>query len=44
MHFGAERVGRCKPGDAVAVEDRMTDDHEADQQGFEAFNGAQENS
>jgi hypothetical protein len=39
---GFERVGRCKHGDAVAVEDRTTDDREADQQGFEAFNGAQE--
>jgi hypothetical protein len=39
---GFERVGRCKHGDAVAVGDRTTDEREADQQGFEAFNGAQE--
>ena len=39
---GFERVGRCKHGDEVAVEDRTTDDREADQQGFEAFDGAQE--
>jgi hypothetical protein len=39
---GFERVGRCKHGDAVAVADRTSDDREADQQGFEAFNGAQE--
>jgi hypothetical protein len=38
---GFERVGRCKHGDAVAVKDRTTDDREAGQQGFEAFNGAQ---
>ena len=34
---GFEHVGRCKHGDAVAVEDRTTDDREADQQGFETF-------
>jgi hypothetical protein len=39
---GFERVGRCKHGDEVAVADRTSDDREAEQQGFEAFNGAQE--
>jgi hypothetical protein len=39
---GFERVGRCKHGDAVAVADRTAEDREAGQQGFEAFNGAQE--
>jgi hypothetical protein len=39
---GFERVGRCKHGDAVAVEDRTAEDREAGQQGFEAFNEAQE--
>ena len=32
-----ETVGRCKHGDAVAVEDRTAEDREAGQQGFEAF-------
>jgi hypothetical protein len=44
LEAGSERVGRCKHGDAVAVEDRTTDDREADQQGFEAFDGAREDS
>jgi hypothetical protein len=35
---GFESLGRCKHGDAVAVEDRTAEDREADQQGFEAFN------
>jgi hypothetical protein len=39
---GFEAVGRCKHGDAVAVEDRTTDDRETGQQGFEAFSGAEE--
>jgi hypothetical protein len=41
---GFEAVGRCKHGDAVTVEDRTAKDREAGQQGFEAFNGAEENS
>ncbi|WP_273837496.1 hypothetical protein [Halococcus sp. PRR34] len=39
---GFEAVGRCKHGDAVAVEERAAEDREAGQQGFEAFNGSQE--
>jgi hypothetical protein len=39
---GFESVGRCKHGNAVAVEDRTTDDRETGQQGFEMFNGAQD--
>jgi hypothetical protein len=34
---GFEHVGRCKHGNAVAVEDRTTGDRRANQQGFEAF-------
>lgn len=41
---GFEAVGRCKHGNAVAVEDRTAEDRDTDQQGFEAFNGAEENS
>jgi hypothetical protein len=39
---GFERVGRCKHGDAVAVEDRTADDREDGQQGFGAFSGGEE--
>jgi hypothetical protein len=39
---GFERVGRCKHGDAVAVEDRTAEDRETGQQGFGAFSGAEE--
>ena len=39
---GFDAVGRCKHGDAVAVEDRTAEDREAGQQGFEAFSGARE--
>jgi hypothetical protein len=39
---GFESLGRCKHGNAVAVEDRTTDDRETGQQGFEMFNGAQD--
>lgn len=34
---GLEAVGRCKHGDAVAVEDRTAEDRKTGQQGFEAF-------
>jgi hypothetical protein len=34
---GFESVGRCKHGDAVAVEDRTAEDRETGQQGFDAF-------
>jgi hypothetical protein len=34
---GFEHVGRCKHGDAVAVEDRTAEDREDGQQGFDAF-------
>lgn len=34
---GFESIGRCKHGDAVAFEDRTTEDREAGQQGFDAF-------
>lgn len=40
---GFEAVGRCKHGDAVAVEDRTIEDREAGQQGFEAFTESEEN-
>jgi hypothetical protein len=40
---GFESVGRCKHGDAVAVEDRTAEDRETGQQGFGAFTGAEEN-
>jgi hypothetical protein len=39
---GFESVGRCKHGDAVAVEDRTAEDREAGQQGFGAFSGTEE--
>jgi hypothetical protein len=39
---GFERVGRCKHGDAVAVDDRTADDREDGQQGFGAFSGGEE--
>lgn len=34
---GFENVGRCKHGDAVAVNDRTTEDREDGQQDFDAF-------
>jgi hypothetical protein len=34
---GFESVGRCKHGDAVAVNDRTAEDREDGQQGFDAF-------
>jgi hypothetical protein len=39
---GFEALGRCKHGDAVAVEDRTTEDREPDQQGFGAFSSTEE--